>query len=358
MRSFTSLRISLAACIVFSACTSAPDAIPPPPLATDARTEVIPTAGVNTTIPIFQSSFAFQGKTFTFKMVGSNPFTAPASVTIPTEIIPVELHFANGATFDPTTAVHSIQQSPIFKTGVYTAGTLQFGDALMRSEFWNFVHAKSYHVILGTPVVERVMVLNVPATDGSVGTTSGVRTAFLKSQYFLDPSGIEQQLLSSYHVSPKTLTFFAVTDMRVLEEKGTCCYNGYHTSYTVPTSTGTSTFTTIWGNVSASTPTDLSHVSHEVAEWLDDPFYSPPAQLGSTAAQFNRVPIWVHPVTKACVNNQLEVGDPLVTVHFTVNGFTVQDVAFLSWFSRTSPSIGIDHRYDLLGTLAAQTRVC
>ncbi len=281
-------------------------------------------------------------------MVGSNPFSSPASVTIPTEIIPVKLRFSNGTIFDPTTVTHAIQASPIFHTGSYTAGrTLQYGDALMRSEFWKFVSNKNYHVILGTPVVRSTFLANVPPADGSIGTTSGIKTAFLKSQYFLDT--LERQLLSAYHVSPASLTIFAVADMRVLEPNGGCCYNGFHDSFPVASSTGTSTFTTVWGNVSASAPLEMTHVSHEIAEWLNDPFYP---------TQPNFVPNWIHPVTKACDGDELEVGDPLVGTQFTVNGYSVQDEAFLSWFSRTVPSFGIDGRYDLLGRFTKPATSC
>ncbi len=353
--------VLVAACAAFGGCTRSSDTLSPPaPLALDAQSLTSQTLSVGRTVPFFQSSFVFQGTPYSYAMVGSNPFTAPSSVTIPTVIIPVELRFGTTATFAPTIAVRQIQQSPIFQTeSGYAAGRLQYGDAMMRSEFWSFVHAKTYHVFLAPPVVEPTKILTITSsTQGFVGSTSGVRTAFLHSQYFLDPGGIEEQLLAAYHIAPGSLAIFAITDMRVLEENGNCCYNGYHSSFTVTTSAGTSTFTTVWGNVSASTPLDLSHVSHEIAEWLNDPFYSPPKFQGTSSAQFNRVPTWIHPVTNTCLSNQLEVGDPLVRVHFPINGFTVQDEAFFSWFSRASSSIGIDGRYDLLGTLPAQPRVC
>ena len=362
MRITLPLLVFLAALSVLGGCSHAPNAVSPPmPLAPDASFLTPQSLTLGRTVPFFRLSFVFRSTPYTDTMVGSNPFTAPSSVTIPTVIIPVELRFGTAATFSPATAVHEIQQSPIFQveSGYVAAGRLQYGDAMMRSEFWSFVRAKNYHVILATPVVEPTKVLNIASSSqGFIGSTSGVRTAFLHSQYFLDPGGIEEQLLAQYHVAPGSLAIFALTDMRVLEEHGTCCYNGYHTFFTVGSATGTSTFTTVWGNVSAATPLDLSHVSHEVAEWLNDPFYSPPLFQGTSSAQFNHVPTWVHPVTHTCYTNQLEVGDPLVQEHFRINGFTVQDEAFLSWFSRASPSIGIDERYDLLGVLAAQTRVC
>ena len=365
------MRVSASSClcsallVTLTACGRAPDALSPAvPFVRDGQASSEQSVNVGHTVRFFKSSFVFGGKPFTYTMVGSNPFTAPSTVTIPTVIIPVELRFGS-VIFDPTTAVREIQQSPIFNPGTpYPAGRLQYGDAVMRSEFWSFVHANNnYHVLLEKPLVRTAHLLTITSSaQGFIGTTSGVRTAFLHSQYFLDPHGIEQQLLAQYKVTPDTLTIFALTDTRMLEESGNCCYNGYHTSFTVSTATGLSTFTTVWGNVSAESPLDLSHVSHEVAEWLNDPFYSPPAVLPTSAAQFNRVPTWIHPVTKTCLSNELEVGDPLVKAHFTVNDgvntFTVQDIAFLSWFSRSKPSIGIGGRYDLLGALAPQTGAC
>jgi hypothetical protein len=53
--------------------------------------------------------------------------------------------------------------------------------------------------------------------------------------------------------------------------------------------------------------------------------------------------------------SNLEVGDPLTGAVAAIalgNGFTnhLQDLAFLSWFDRQSPSIGFDGSYSLLST--------
>jgi len=330
-----------------AACTRAADPVARTVPPVETLTSLAGTAAAPFTIPFFQSSFVFGGKTYTYRMVGSSPFNAPASVTIPTVIIPVKLRFSNGSVFDPAAATRAIQASPIFRTGSYTAGALQYGDALMRSEFWRFVSKRNYHVILGPPVVASTFLADVSSEDGSIGTSSGIKTAFLTSQYFLD--ALERQLLLTYHVSPASLTIFAVSDMRVLEPSGGCCYNGFHDSFSVMSASGSATFTTVWGFVSSSAPLQMTHVSHEIAEWLNDPFYP---------SLPNVVPRWIHPVTEVCDGDELEVGDPLVGTQFTVNGYTVQDETFLSWFGHTVPSIGIEGRYDLLGRFTAPATVC
>jgi hypothetical protein len=58
----------------------------------------------------------------------------------------------------------------------------------------------------------------------------------------------------------------------------------------------------------------------------------------------------------------LEVGDPLVGFSYEVEiGNTVyhpQDIAFLSWFARQSPSEGIHGRYTYRGTLKTYSPSC
>lgn len=332
--------IALAA---LTGCSGAP--MPPSPAAGPMR--VIPAASLPQTIPFFRSSFQFGGKTFPYAVVGSNPLS-PQSTTIGTQIIPLNLKFANGTILSGGAIASDIAASPVFRTGTYAAGVTQYGDAVMRSEFWKFVATKNYHVLLSAPVIERTASLSVPSTAGSTQkAANGSISGLLTYAYFIQT--VQPALVKSYGISPSTLTIFATKDIRVLEPSGHCCFNGYHSSFTVATSSGTGTFTTVWGLVPSATPTQMFHVSHEIAEWLNDPFYP---------SHPNVVPRWVHPLTGTCDSDLLEVGDPLVTVNFTVNGDSVQDEAFFSWFSRTTPSTGIGGRYDFLGRLTKPAAVC
>src|SRR5689334_7396656 len=55
-----------------------------------------------TTIPYFQSSFTYQGTTYPYWMVGTNPQTSAATTQVPNEIVPIRLEFASGGTLDAT----------------------------------------------------------------------------------------------------------------------------------------------------------------------------------------------------------------------------------------------------------------
>ncbi|HZZ65598.1 MAG TPA: hypothetical protein VFE17_08880, partial [Candidatus Baltobacteraceae bacterium] len=130
---------------------------------------------------------------------------------------------------------------------------------------------------------------------------------------------------------------------KVLEPSGHCCYTGYHSSFSMTTSFGPSIATTAWASVA---PNSLQILSHEVGEWLDDPFYT------------NAAPSWINPISHACNGSQLEVGDPVTNYQFAVNGTMLQDLMFLQWFSRATPSTAINGQYDLMGNFNAPSAPC
>jgi hypothetical protein len=57
-------------------------------------------------------------------------------------------------------------------------------------------------------------------------------------------------------------------------------------------------------------------------------------------------------------NALLEVGDPVVGIAFSENGYHLQDEVFLSWFARQVPSAGMGGRYTYLGTFTAPPPIC
>ena len=95
---------------------------------------------------------------------------------------------------------------------------------------------------------------------------------------------------------------------------------------------------------------DVSALSHEIGEWVNDPFVN------------DLVPQWGHVGQVAGCQNNLEVGDPLSGNIFAVklNGFTyhLQDLAFFSWFARESPSIAINGRYSVLNHFTGPSATC
>jgi len=293
-----------------------------------------------TTVPYWSSSFTFGGTTYGYRMVGTDPAAGAATTTVAATIVPLAMTFSNGKTFDGTAGGQSALLSPLFVPSRFPEGKTQFGDAVMRGEFWQYARGESYHVLLA-PTLVATQSIAVPAADGSVETIGGKRVGVVAFAWFVDT--IEPQIIAQLGLSPTGLTIFVPSNVRLLEQNGGCCYHGFHAAITQKLPTGIQTLTTVFapdGDVSVVT------LSHEIAEWLNDPFND------------NVVPKWISPVTGKCDSDKLEVADPLVTHLFRLGGYQLQDVAFLSWFSQDAPSNGIGGAYDLRGVLTTPATIC
>lgn len=300
----------------------------------------------NITIPFWQSSFAFAGRTYPFKMVGTNPITAGTSTTVASEVIPLQLVFSDGTILDAAPVAGVIAKSPLYSNASYAAGSTQYGDAIMRSEFWTYARNENYHVLLAPPLIEQPVRVLVPAAGGYVKTQpDGSLMGYLRFDWFINT--MQPQVLTQLGINPATLAIFATRSTQLLEQSGYCCAYGYHSTHTMSSPSGTVVYTTVWGSV---TSYSIGALGHEVAEWLNDPFYD------------NVVPRWVNPNNGGCGqwggDGLLEVGDPVTRYTFTIGGLQMQDEAFYSWFSRDVPSLGINGQYDLLGKLTGPAVSC
>jgi len=119
-----------------------------------------------------------------------------------------------------------------------------------------------------------------------------------------------------------------------------CCAGGYHGINPVGPLTF-QTYSPFDFDVSGffvPSANDTAIASHEVAEWVNDPYV------------INGTPAWGHVGQVAGCQNNLEVGDPLTGTEapriVMPNGFTyhLQELAFFSWFFG-NPSLGI-HGWD------------
>jgi hypothetical protein len=224
--------------------------------------------------------------------------------------------------------------------------TAQYGDAFMRAQFDKI--GSGYHVRLANDSVLPTQSIDVPASKGfayqrPVGawrTAQGMPTdtigGFADAQWFSEKI---QNLLGKLQLSGNVVPIF-LTD-NVLLYDGTydnCCIIGYHGAgipighgagstngngkqpvntfiYGAWTTPGTySGFLSDYtGTRSAPSPTrgiaDIHALSHEVAEWLDDPFVN------------NAVKPWLTPTAPqyGCTG-VLETGDPVVGVWFPYSG--------------------------------------
>jgi hypothetical protein len=331
-----------------------------------------------TTIPYWQGSFSTGGTTYPYTMVGANPSTNQ-STTIPTWIIPLKFNFSNGDAFDGNTDVPYILESPVYQnnpwnsftsTGGTTTSNLsgsdvggQYGDTVQRVEF-NKV-GTGYHVLLNNTHTFPTQSINVPANQGyDLHYTSNGQPAFglLSSSWFANQ---ENNLINQLHV-PTTVVPIFVTDSVFLYtgnrgNPGSCCILGWHgasnslngngrqqvQTYIYASFSRNFFFCTDDSCNSIAPIADIHALSHEVSEWLNDPFVN------------NVVPAWSVPFEPqyGC-SNDLETGDPLVgyspntTIGF-VGGPTSspatfyhpQDIPLAPWFERQSTAGSLSNTY-------------
>ena len=262
--------------------------------------------------PIWNFSFTYNGTKYTDAFIGGDPSTA-TSTTVPVVLIPLDM--VSGTTKEPAKKViKSILASPIFSTtdfnfGGTDIGTTQYEDAFAKVNVWDIGgSATGYHVLLGTPTVTKQVKLDV-GVHGHVGSEFGVTVVLADINWFDQQINL---LIPKLKVPSDALPIF-VTTQTYLTSGGGCCIGGYHSV----TNAGQpySHFTYIQ-KVGAFAQ-DVSALSHELGEWVDDPLTS------------NNSPCGI-----------LEVGDPLERetnyggYPYKLNGFTynLQDLALLPYF--------------------------
>jgi hypothetical protein len=290
-----------------------------------------------TPLTTWNGSFVYNGTTYNYNMVGTAPSTG-TSTTIPTYIIPLKIVFNNSAgnktSFSAEhtlpngqTVVANTVASPIFQTRDYTTregtdlGITQYEDAFQRGNFWGEVSsARGYHVLLGQPTVKKLQTLNVPLSDGSLAREFGASVGLADIDWF--DSQI-QAIITELKLGPNTLPIF-VTYNVYLTEGGECCIGGYHSAMGSAVPLQAYSYFTYVGKPGAFAQ-DVSALSHEAGEWLDDPL--------TLNTEGNPVPCGI-----------LEVGDPeegfakdgsaYGAFPYTLNGFTyhLQDLVYLEYF--------------------------
>ena len=322
------------------------------------------------------------GVTYGYNMVGNeDPRNASAgTTTIGVDIIPVNFQFAanGGYALNGSNIANAITNSPMFTNNDYTStryttdehylptrgGTLspgnsgvQYEDAIMRSQFNKT--GSSYHLILGTPNVMAPVTISVPQNQGSAFRgTRGVIFGLMSVSWF---SSTINNLMQNMKLDPTRLVVFLTDNvMLYIGTLDNCCIIGYHGAAHATGSGGGSTH----GNGTQSVQTfafaaytqpgtfypgpdgayfiqDIHALSHEIAEWGDDPFVN------------NLVDPWLTPTAPqyGCTA-YLETGDPVVAIGFTIRGNTYfqngayagdgywhpEDEVLLPWFSREAPN--------------------
>ena len=153
---------------------------------------------------------------------------------------------------------------------------------------------------------------------------------------------IAQGLITSLNIPSNELPLFL--SYNSFWTQGGCCILGYH-SVTGSNHTYSVGAYSDAGIFSASGIQDIHALSHELGEWLDDPLIN------------NIVPAWGHIGQQSGCQNNLEVGDPVTGNAFTVSKggktYHPEDLVFLSWFARQTPSLAVNGWYTFLNGFAS-----
>jgi hypothetical protein len=347
------------------------------------------------------------GVTYGYSMVGADPNSCSGSactVTIQADITPIIVNIG-GRTLSGSNVLSATLASPQFQVNDYgttpfaTSGApnlpkglggllsqndagnlLQLEDATMRAQF-NKTGSSSYHVKLSPNVLPPVTI-NVPSNQGTL-LLSGRGVVFGD----IDIGWWSAQIKNlETKADPTHLAIYLTDSVMLYEGKDVlnCCVIGYHGTQAAgggsTNSNGNAKVQTfawasyiqpgIFARPDGGTDwalQDIHALSHEIAEWADDPFVNNTVEpwLTPTAPQYGCTAI-------------LETGDPVVGIGFAMGANTFEqgpnpngtqsadgyyhpeDEVFLPWFMRTapntvseptqSPSTNIG-RYTLMGDL-------
>jgi hypothetical protein len=361
-----------------------------------------------------QTTNPHDGVTYGYNMVGADPNScsdAGCSVTIQVDITPIIVN-AGGMTFNGNDVLAATLASPQFATNDYgstpaatAAGAfpnapafirgpggllsqndagnqLQLQDATMRAQF-NQTGASPYHLILHPNILPAI---TIDAPSGQVTLLQSGRGVIFASIGITWWGSQIQQLMQS--ADPTHLPLYLTNNilLHIGSNPLNCCVIGFHGASEVNghgTGSGNSngnapvqTFAWaswvqpgIYARPNGGTDwalQDIHAISHEIAEWADDPFVN------------NTVEPWLTPTAPqyGCTD-VLETGDPVVGIGFAkgTNSFQQgpnpngtqsadgyyhpEDEALLPWFMRLPSNAtgsepnqsGIGGRYTLMGDL-------
>lgn len=289
---------------------------------------------------------SYDNRNFSSVIIGADPATSNTTTKITVGIIPIKMVFgaSNGnMTFDPNTpysgsltTTQMVATSPLFESlvdynqGGTDLGTTQYIDAYQRGDFWGFGVSTntSYHVLFNKPIIGPEQTFTVPSSEGNVyvnpyGIAGGATIGVANFSWFDEQ--VQAVIKKFTQIKPNVLPIFVTYNVYLSENSNIsgCCIGGYHSALAGAPSGQTYSYATAITqnpNPPAVFSTDIGAFSHELGEWLMDPFIDNPSP---------------------CPNNSiLEIGDPLETgpnygdYPYTINGFTwhPQDLVFITWF--------------------------
>jgi hypothetical protein len=291
-------------------------------------------------LPTWTASFDYGGSSYSYTIVGRAPqlggTTRIDSVILPIYIFLGYLEDGRPVYFDGTSKLGRLLASPMFNDASYATGDTQFQDAVQRASFGR-VAKPGWHTLMSRPRVLTTLALEIPPQFYTLYEFADSGTLFLEidEAYWL---GLVEALAKAVDVNANQLL------MLVTDNVGTTEGLGFHFFgwKLLPDLSGYVPQTFLWGSWLSSDLepfTDTVGFSHELGEWMNDPYSSnlvPQGQIVG-APPGNCLPF-------------LETADPFALLDnaryaVPMAGFNYHMVnqATLAWFSRQaladSPSL-------------------
>jgi len=326
--------------------------------------------GGTLTVPYWESTLVspLDNQTYKMSMVGSSPFAATPTATTITYVPIILRATVSRRVYDPTQPAcddatpisQRFFNSPLFQTTTFnsngTAITDQLASAFQQASFWSYVGGKGYGVRLQTSVQPIVVDVSMSGQTYNVTCSNGKKITLAAVSINTFDATI-QSVIAKYSTPDKLP--IVLTYNIVESQNGQCCILGYHSAVAV--TGGVQTYATgAYVDHGIFTGTDdISVWSHEITEWLDDPFVQ--AAVAGGGAD-DATPAWGHIGQVSGCQGNLEVGDPLSGTEAALAGtgsftYHMQDLAYYDWFYRT-PSHGTGGRYSFLGGFVDTQGAC
>jgi len=335
-------------------------------------------------IQTFSGEFQTQGvgpsgkpqRRWFYTIAGNHP-EAGGTTTFDAPVVPVSLdlldydgsvRIVNGHPlhYSVKPFVNAVLNSPVFQNSDYTSSDVptQFPDSVQRAEFYNAMQ-QDWHTLL-RPTVKAERTLALPrgkyffALNGD-GTCCAFVLADINTfsnllfpasmNYVKSPIGAADH---SGEITTKSISTFLFpnTYLYLDSNPNHCCVLGFH-SYDFEPGSAANNFRekryvlnySSWISPGLFAPgfEDITALSHEMTESLNDPF------VGSDGA--HGITPWWSSINGNC-QNDFEVGDvieglPDATTSIVTNGRTYhpQNEALLQWFEFQSPSTALGGAY-------------
>jgi hypothetical protein len=281
------------------------------------------------------------------------------------------LQFVNGnPLISPATPfVAPTLASPVFSNSSYTSAPAptQFSDAVQRAQFFNHPMKPDWHTLLN-PLPAAPLTVHIRQASTCTGGNTGCNYYFA-----LNPNGtccqfilidinpffnalagaVVTDILGNVITTRDISSFLFPNTFLYFTNRTNCCVLGFHTYFFEPSSDPEKRWVLNYSSwispgLFGTAFTDITALSHEIAETFNDPFVV-------SDGVHNLTPWWLSP--NGNCQDDLETGDvieglPNSTFPVTLNGFTYhpQNEALLQWFQFQTPSDALGRAYSYPNT--------